>query len=715
MKKTVIVLLVVFVVLAALQLGVFYGKGPFGILSARRPAEVVFRTVDGQFYTEGADEPLLIRGVLMDSCLPGHYSKDFAVDEERYLSWMDQISEMGANTISVYFMMDPDFYNALYRFNTSREIPLYLIQGVSVPDYNGNNAKDAWEGFYEKLLSDAKNTVDAVHGSKIFTLGRVQAGGSYIRDVSPWTIGYLLGSEWEPYTLAYTDNKADNPISYSGEYFKTASSATRTEAMFAQLMDEVMGYETRRYGRQRPVGLSNATGSDPLTYNEDVRVQLGKHVRLNASHIQPGDKNLAGCFAGYYLRGEIEKFMACLDDQDWQEYGEVLKRTNGGSVYGGYVDFLVKLHEEMPLVVYYGFSSARGTDDPEGPLNEEQQGRSLVEFYTRFVEDGCQGVVIATWQDNWSFTTWNTLFSIDKELEKNWLDVQTQSNCFGLLSFDPGKARSVCYVDGNREEWTEADAFFSNESFCISAKYDEAYLYLMICGDGYNEPLYLPIDVTPNSGSNYAGHGSSRFERFADFLLVLDGSRSSRLLVHKRYDAAYMAWEKLISGVNAFIDQPDLSGGGFGPIRHVVKNDLDPDAGLQEMSVEEREMFHYYGVLETGKLRLGNGNPASRAYDSLADYCYGDGFLELRIPWQLLNFSNPSEMKVHDDYYLHYGVEEIRIKGLCIGVGTQRSLAVIPMAWVELNGWGEKAAYHERLKRSYYIVQSAWRGENNDH
>lgn len=711
MKKTVIVLLVVFAALIALQLGVFYGLDPFGILSARRPAAAAFHTRDGQFCVEGEDKPLLIRGVLMDSCLPGHYSKDFAVDEDRYLSWMDQISEMGANTISVYFMMDPDFYNALYRYNISRETPLYLIQGVAVPDYNRNNAKDAWEGFYEKLLSDAKNTVDAVHGNKILTLGRVQASGNYIRDVSPWTIGYLLGSEWEPYTLAYTDNKADNPVSYSGEYLKTAPGATRTETMFAQLMDEVMGYEARRYGLQRPVGFSNAVSSDPLTYNEDIRVQLGKYVQLNASHIQPGEKNLAGCFAGYFLRGEIEDFMACLDDRDWQEYGDVLRRTNGGSVYGGYVDFLVKLHEEMPVVVYYGFSSARGTDDPEGPLNEERQGRSLVEFYTRFVEDGCQGVVISTWQDNWSFTTWNTMFAVDKESQKNWLDVQTQSNCFGLLSFDPGKERSVCYVDGNMEEWTAEDVFFSNESFSLSAKYDEAYLYLMVQGNRCGEPLYIPIDVTPNSGSNYAGQGSSRFERFADFLLVLDGSRSARLLVHKRYDAAYMAWEKRISGVNAFYNQPDVNGDGFVPIRHVMKKDVDPAAGLRDMSVEEREIFHQYDVLETGELTLGNGNPASQEYDSLADYCYGDGFVELRIPWQLLNFSNPSEMKVHDDYYLHYGVEEIRINGLYIGVDAQNSLAVIPMTWVDLKGWNEKAAYHERLKESYYIVQSVWRGE----
>lgn len=120
-------------------------------------------------------------------------------------------------------------------------------------------------------------------------------------------------------------------------------------------------------------------------------------------------------------------------------------------------------------------------------------------------------------------------------------------------------------------------------------------------------------------------------------------------------------------------------------------------------------------MLETGELRHGNANPRSSDYDSLADYCYGDGCLEVRIPWQLLNFSNPSEQKVHDDYYLHYGVENIRVNGISLGVGFQDSFAVIPMEWVQLEAWNESVEYHERLKQSYYIVQSAWKETADDH
>lgn len=716
MKKTLIALAVVFLVVIALQAVLFYGRVPFDIPGMERSVAAVSYSSGNEIYIGQGSEPFQVRGVLMDSCLPGYYSNDFAVEEEEYFSWMEQIAEMGANTISVYSMMDPDFYSALYRYNTDSETPLYLIQGVTVPDYNLNNSKDAWEGFYDKLLSDARDTVDAVNGNLIMSLGRVQSGGNYIFDVSEWTIAYLLGTEWVSYTLAYTDNKEGNPDSYAGEYFMTAEGATPSEAMFARLMDEIAVYEAGRYGKQRIIGFSNSTSTDPLTYNENVRMQLDKCVSLNADNVLPTEKSLSGCFAGYYLRGEVEEFMAWLDDRDWQAYGDVLAQTDGTGVYGGYVDFLVRLHD-MPVVVYYGFSSSRGTDDPDGPMTEEEQGISLVEYYEAFMEEECQGAVIATWQDNWSRTTWNTMFAVDEEQEKNWYDVQSLNNGFGLLCFEPGEDEAICYVDGDMKEWEEADQVFSNGSLSLSVEYDEAYLYLMVCGEEYDEPLYLPVDVTPNSGSNYAAEQDARFEGFADFLLEIDGRDSARLLVQQRYDAAYMAWEERISGVNAFYNQPDVNSSAFSPIRLVLKKTVDPDAEITDidMSVEERTIFNRYDVLETGELRHGNANPGSPDYDSLADYCYGDGCLEVRIPWQLLNFSNPSEQKVHDDYYLHYGVENIRVNGISLGVGFQDSFAVIPMEWVQLEAWNESVEYHERLKQSYYIVQSAWKETADDH
>ena len=53
-------------------------------------------------------------------------------------------------------------------------------------------------------------------------------------------------------------------------------------------------------------------------------------------------------------------------------------------------------------------------------------------------------------------------------------------------------------------------------------------------------------------------------------------------------------------------------------------------------------MQKYGGAtFETGRLRYGCGDPASAAYDSLADFMTREGCIELRLPWQLLNFADP--------------------------------------------------------------------------
>ena len=112
---------------------------------------------------------------------------------------------------------------------------------------------------------------------------------------------------------------------------------------------------------------------------------------------------------------------------------------------------------------------------------------------------------------------------------------------------------------------------------------------------------------------------------------------------------------------------------------------------------------------ETGILRYGTADPEAAGYDSLTDYCFTEEGVELRIPWQLLNFADPSEMLIHDDYYQCYGVEYLQIQemyvGLASGEDTEERIRMAPFA---LEGWGGNEIYHERLKESYYILQTAW-------
>ncbi|MCI8460799.1 MAG: hypothetical protein HFE81_05320 [Bacilli bacterium] len=115
-------------------------------------------------------------------------------------------------------------------------------------------------------------------------------------------------------------------------------------------------------------------------------------------------------------------------------------------------------------------------------------------------------------------------------------------------------------------------------------------------------------------------------------------------------------------------------------------------------------------VYETGRLRYGNANPDSKDFDSLADYIINGDDIEIRIPWGLLNFSDPSNMIIHDDYYENYGVEDLKINKMYMGVGNGNEK--ITMKDMKLKGWKTDVTYHERLKKSYYLVKEMWKGSD---
>ena len=124
-------------------------------------------------------------------------------------------------------------------------------------------------------------------------------------------------------------------------------------------------------------------------------------------------------------------------------------------------------------------------------------------------------------------------------------------------------------------------------------------------------------------------------------------------------------------------------------------------------------------VLMGGAMYFGNvtaaaelnfyADPEAANYDSLADYCFTENGVELRLPWQLLNFASPADRAIHDDYYSNYGVEAVSIDELYAGLALEgEAEGRIRMTPFALEGWGERGSYSERLKESYYILQAAW-------
>lgn len=710
--KRFIIAVSVLVVIAGAILYLFFGTSFVVDLNPSQSVTTWTRTEGKTIQIDRGNgwEDFEIRGVDMGCGIPGHFATDYAIDKDTYLRWFRYIKEMGANTIRVYILQNTAFYEAFYEYNHDNPDPLYLIHGVWINDYSQNSHMDAFDDEYQKrLIEDCKTMVDVIHGRRWIELGRLAGTGSYTKDVSPWVLGYIVGVEWEAPTVEYTNNSFLGIGAYHGDYVSTTGDASAFEIMLAEVGDQLMGYESIRYKEQRLLAFSNWATTDPFDYSLAISMQFDKYSKVDVEHILLEDSVISGTFASYHIYPYYP---------DYLRYDASIVADEDGTknTYREYLKQIADYHTIPVVISEYGVPSSRGiayldtsTERNQGYNSEQEQGQAIARCYQDIMESGCAGSVIFTWQDEWFKRTWNTMANVDLLKTPYWSDYQANEQYFGLLAFDPGTERSVSYVDGDKEEWTDADVIGSADGRTLSMKYDEKFLYFMVEGDdvGEGSSLYLPIDTTQNSGALSCSEPSVSFDRNADFLVVIDGKDESRILVQERYEVARAMTLRTTTGIDPYTEQPEKDSPEFKKI--YLTTALQTSAALIDAVPEDdvrQERRFYYQLFETGKLTYGDANPNHDEFDSLADFCFGDGFVEIKIPWELLNFSNPSEMQIHDDYYTQYGVENMPIDRMYVGIGDGGE--TISLFEKPLEGWGTEVTYHERLKESYYIVRAMW-------
>jgi len=644
---------------------------------------------------EGEFVPIILRGVELTPSVPGHMAWDFAADRDDYLRWFGYIDAMGANTLYVSSVMDSDFYNALYAFNTTNDRPLLLLQGI-VCSYD-----------YESLTSSLKEAIDIIHGRRVNVLGR--AGIEFfMSDISPWVVGFLVGADWDPDVITFMNHfEPDLPESFEGEFFSSAYGASRFEVMLAQVMDSAVAYETRRYKVQRPIGFISNPAIDFLEYSWAYATQLRKYVQLNPENILPSESMTAGTFAAYRLFYFTDDFTRHLTYSQQEALAPILENLDRSCFANGYLDLLARYHSMPVIATGFGFSTSRAPQIMDWPpLNEQQQGEALASMATQIEESGWAGSFISTWQDTWERRTWNTAFSSDPWRYHYWHNLQSVDQGYGLMAFEPGLNARPVLIDGNADEWDDSHLVHEYGGIRIYAQYSFQGLYLLIRGNGVSphSTLYLPIDVTPRSGTSV--YHNLEFARPSDFLLILSGRHNSRLLVNRRYDATFQRFYSEMTEINPFTIVPPMWDSEFVPITVAVQNTLIIEEATFAILPDEAREMRRLQYWNTGLLTHGIGDPDSPNFNSLADFSFGENLVEIRLPWTLLNFFDPSTMRVHDDYFEVFGVEGLSVQEIHIGIAMEGVAA--PMSPIPLLGWRNNVQVHERLKQSYFIMQEIW-------
>lgn len=676
-----------------------------------------FRTQGNRIQIHRGDqwEDFEIRGVNIGTGYPGVFPNEYGIPEDTYYRWFELISQMNANTVRVYKIQSPAFYKAFARYNRENEEKLYLLQGIDFTDhlmYSSDNVLDA--DLVEEILRETRVQADALHGNAVVMDWEKAELYIYNHDVSQYTLGYVMGVEWDEIYVEYICQRNPSFRLYEGQFLTCREDANAFESFLASWADGLLAYEHKTYGTQKLMSFCNWALTDPLInqYPVQTEVDHGYVERteslLDMEHILGTGKLESGLFAAYNVYPYFPEFLQA------GPYTEQPEADGEVNPYRTYLSELERHHSYPMVITEFGLPASRSAayDDKwrkmdHGGLTEAEQGRYLQQMYEDIRAVGCAGAIVFSWQDEWYKTIWNDRLLSNPDGRADWCNVQSAESFFGILGFEPGEAGETPYPDGSLEEWRDKDRISETGDVTLSLKADEKYLYLLVqcSGDIRDQDLRVALDITPRSGASVVE--GTALSREADFLVKLEPGGKATLLVQRYYDSSlysviggypFRSLEMFYhSSYNQMAEDlsPDMP--VFDPVTRALNN--------VEITMNQQEGHVGSIHLDVGTLKEGNGNPDGDNYDSNADFCYASGAVEIRLPWQLLNFSDPARRRILDDFRINnYQRLELEIKGIYAAAYRAGEPKVKKFGFFDLDSW-ENPSFHERLKESYYIVQ----------
>ncbi|CEP80082.1 hypothetical protein QJR30_06125 [Paraclostridium sordellii] len=693
MKKFLAICIVIFVV-ALFTIG--------NILSSKSAPK------DGTYFTKtkGKDiyivkndkwEKLEIVGVGLDSTKPGAFPSENLVNEEDYLRWIKDIYYMGANCIKVSNLMGANFYKALDKFNKDKKNPIYLMQGIYFDEKLLKNGKDPQGNKASSAFKDnIKLVIDSVHGNP-YNKEKPDILQVYKTDISKYVIGYSLGIQFAKHDLIYTEIM-NNKKPYDGKYMYTDKNSSSFESYLAKMGDYAVDYEFSTYKKQSLISF------------------IGTSAHHIASSLEnPNKKNILSS------KGTNEEFKNFIDVEDikskrglktgivasyniYPSYTE-LKEYDGN--IGKYFEDINK-HYSIPVIIgEIGVPSSRSGGDfneniDKGYITEQEQGKALVDIYKAVKKSKLAGCFIFEFQDSWYSSSWNTKDNKILDRSAYWSDAQTYSQSFGLMTFEPGRLKVTPYPDDKLDEWSEKNVISKDKDYSLSMQSDEKYLYFMIKSSDKTslkkDDIYIDLDTTPKSGAKKSTQYGLQFDNPVDFIIKINDQGNSMVMAQEYYNGFDFYENKSL-----YEKRPDL-------IKHTPDMDYFSPIYIEtrpKMFIKSQGETKEKVTYETGKLTKGNSNPESKDFNSAADYYMGNDYVEVRIPWALLNFMDPSTKQIADDFYENFKTKPMKINDINVGVTIKENEKVITRIKstpYKLNGWSVPK-YHERLKKSYYILK----------
>ncbi len=690
--------------------------------------QMKFRTQDEeiQVYQNNSWTPFFSQGVNIGASLPGHYPGELPITKKDYMRWFSKIHDMGANTIRVYTIHDPAFYEALVEFNQEHgDDPLYFMQGVWSPVNKLEQTQNARSSKVTKAFKkELKNAVGAIYGDIILPESHGKASGKYTANAAPYLLAWHIGTEWDPKMVKSTNEKKDSTPSFKGNHFQSKSEASSFEEWLAELMNYTATLEKKR-GWEHPMTFTNWVTTDPLKHPKEP-FPMEDTVEIDATKITTNQWE-AGYFASYHVYPYYPDFLRYTDQY------EQAKGPNGKSNnYRGYLRDLKDYHNDLPIMVTeFGVPSSLGSahigenEWNQGGHTEQEQGEINKELFQNIYQEDYAGAILFSWQDEWFKRTWNTMKYDNPDRRAHWYNPLSAEQSFGILGVYPSKTDDI-QIDGNAEDWEQIE---DKEKLDIERKgwediwvtHDEGYLYIHgKLSDPFQpekETLYLGIDSLPGGsreGEPLAGH---TLDEGLESLIQLSTEQKSSIKIASNYDFHQRLYGESY-GIEEVNSKHKEEISGFKPWKLALSLKTDPPNSKFSIPFDD---------VTVGDLKKGSTDPDSKNFDSHILWEAQDKTIELKIPWAMLGFSDPSQREAvsyesaekDKRTFVTEKTKGIRILPWILeqntetakGLGNKDPVPVSELPTYHWKTWDD-ADYYEHLKSSYYTMKKAFQSTN---
>ena len=626
--------------------------------------------------------PIFLKGINLGAATPGTSPGALAATRDEYASWIAELASSGLNYLRTYTLHYPRFYEELEKYNLAHpEKPLFLIQGVWLDEeYEG----DLVSGQSLKFDEDIAEVIDCMHGNKSITHRFGRAYGDFTTNVSPWVMGYIIGREIHPWEVHEIEKNYLNLVSFNGDHFSIQDTC-QLDIWMTERLDHAVGHMQETYQINRPVSCSSWPTLDPIyhptedlpgkdTDEEDETFDMAGIVNVNAP---------AGFFMSYHAYPYYPDFMS--EDPGYQTFSDSV----GPNSYLGYLTDLKNHYGDIPLLIAeYGVPSSWGNAHyshsgmSHGGLTETQQGLDDVRMLHNIYDSGCAGGLVFAWIDEWFKNAWITApFDSEPERRQFWQNVTSPEQNFGLK--------------GYREPFPDFTHWPSVSDVgvlsSVKADMDNAFFYVKIKTANLlsnTDTVWVAFDTyRADLGESILPNGKTITNR-AEFVLAVNNGERSPMYVTQAYDL-YGIWHRR----DNFSDPLQLyhsiatTGAPWEPIRW--KNNAGESA-----------------YQEIGMLRTVMGSSPETSMDAV----WIDGTtINLRIPWSLLQVTDPSLSHVMDDNRSNNDSDPTEVSdrevattdGICLTVNYMNAtLTTTRFTW---ESWNQPTNFVEYDKASLQI------------